>query len=238
MSIKIKQNPNNALTEEAEIERELADSPEERAEKGREANSTAAVVKSLEEAVKQWFLEAHALSEPGQFDPVKAGRLKMEMDVMMMTIQRAEAAEERAKAAAEKEYFDWLEANIPELFDIDGRPNWIESKKVMSQDKALLDNFDERLKRNIAANAGKRRGASKKTYADLADESDVEDAETVKQRVMRARRRQKALQETIEDLLGIAALGKTRGVHAVPPEEAKRTREKLLQAFRRILGVK
>jgi DNA invertase Pin-like site-specific DNA recombinase len=33
-------------------------------------------------------------------------------------------------------------------------------------------------------------GASKKTYADLADEFGIEDAETVKQRVMRARRRQ------------------------------------------------
>jgi hypothetical protein len=215
----------------------IADKPR-RADKGGEANSTAGVVKSLEEAAKQWVLEAHALLEPGQFDPVKAGRLKMEMDVMMLAIQRAKTAEERAKAAAEKEYFDWLEANIPELFNIDGRPHWIESKKVMSKDKAVLDNFDERLKRNIAANAGKKRGASKKTYADLADESDVEDAETVKQRVMRARRRQKALQETVQDLLGIAALAKTHGNRPVPPEESKRNREKLLEAFRRILKIK
>jgi hypothetical protein len=108
----------------------------------------------------------------------------------------------------------------------------------MSKDKALLDNFDERLKRNIAANAGKKRGASKKTYADLADESDVEDAETVKQRVMRARRRQKALQETVQDLLGIAALARTHGNRPVPPEASKRNRKKLLEAFRRLLRIK
>jgi hypothetical protein len=195
-------------------------------------------VKSLEEAVKQWALESHALLEPGQFDPVKAGRLKMEFDVMMLAIQRAQAADERAKAAKEEEFFDWLEENIPELFDIGGRPNWIESKKVMSKDKAVLDNFDERLNHNVAANAGKKHGASKKTYADLADESDVEDAETVKQRVMRARRRQKALQETIQDILTIADRGKTRGYRAVPPQESKRSREKLLKALRRIPRVK
>jgi hypothetical protein len=214
----------------------ITDKPR-RADKGGEANSTAEVVKSLEEAVKQWVLESHALLEPGQFDPVKAGRLKMEMDVMMLAIQRAKAAEERAKAPEGKEFFDWLQANLPESSD-QGRPRWLESERVMSQDKALLEDFDQRLERNIAANAGKKHGASKKTYADLADESGVEDAEAIKQRVMRARRRQKALQETIQDILGIAALAKTRGVRDVPPEESKRSREKLLEAIRRILRVR
>jgi hypothetical protein len=217
--------------------RSIADKPR-RAAEGAEANSTAGVEKSQEEAVKQWVLEAHALLEPGQFDPVKAGRLKMEMDVMMLAIQRAKAADERHEAAAEEEYFDWLKANIPEMFDIQGRPHWIESEEVISKDKELLDSFDEGLNRNIAANGGKKHGASKKTYADLADESGVEDAETVKQRVMRARRRQKALQQTIQDIRGIVALAKARGVRDVPPKESKKSREKLLEALRRILRVK
>jgi hypothetical protein len=100
------------------------------------------------EALKQWVLESHALLEPGQFDPVKAGRLKMEMDVMMLAIQRA-------KAAGEKDFIDWLEANLPELSG-EGRPRWLESEKVTSQDKRLLEDFDRRLERNIAANAGKK----------------------------------------------------------------------------------
>jgi hypothetical protein len=204
--------------------------------KGGEANSPPGVVKPPEEAIKQWVVEAHALLEPGQFDPVKAGRLKMEMDVMMLAIQRAKAAEEHANSAEKKEFFDWLEANLPELSD-EGRPRWPESEKVMSQDKSLLEDFDQRLERNIAANAGKKHGASQKTYADLADESGADDY-TVKQRVMRARRRQKALQETIQDILGIAALAKTYGNRAVPPEESKRNRKKLLEAFRRLLKIK
>jgi hypothetical protein len=150
-------------------------------------NSPNGVVKSDEEALKQWAFEAQALFEPGQFDPVKAGRLKTEMDVMMLAVQRAEADQ---RAASEKEYFDWLAANIPEMFNTQGRPHWIESAEIISKDKALLDSFDDKLNRNIAAKTGKKHGASKKTYADLADEFGIEDAETVKQRVMRARRRQ------------------------------------------------
>ena len=192
-------------------------------------------MKSQEGAVKQWAFEAQALLEPGQFDPVKAGRLKMEMDAMTLAMQHAEAAEH---AASEKEYFDWLAANIPEMFNTQGRPHWIESTEVMSKDKALLDSFDERLNRNIAANAGKRHGASKKTYADLADEFGVEDAETVKQRVMRARRRQIALQQTIQDIKSVAAQAKTFGPHGVSPKQVIKNRKKLLEAFQRILRVK
>jgi hypothetical protein len=203
-----------------------------RADKQGEASSTAAVLKSLEGAVRQWVPEAHALLEPGQFDPVKAGRLKMEMDVMMLAIQRAQAED---KAAEEREYSDWLEANIPEMFRVKGRPHWIESA---SQDKALLIKFDERLNRTVAQNAGKKHGASKKVYADLADEYGVEDVETVKQRVMRARRRQKALQETLQDIQGILARSRTRGDRKVPREESKKNRQKLLEAFRRIVRTK
>ena len=105
----------------------------------------------------------------------------------------------------------------------------------MSKDKALLDSFNERLNCNIAAHAGKKHGASKKTYADLADEYGVEDAETVKQRVMRARRRQKALQETTRDIMEMLGPPKTRGDRDVSPEEVKRNRKKLLKAFRRIV---
>jgi hypothetical protein len=198
-------------------------------------NSRSGVVKPHEEAVKQWAFEAQALLEPGQFDPVKAGRLKSEMDVTMLTIQRAEAD---GRAASEKEHFDWLAANIPEMFNTQGRPHWVESAEIISKDKALLDSFDERLRRNVAANAGRKHGASKKTYADLADDLGVEDTETVKQRVMRARRRQIALQQTIQEIRGIAAQAKTSGVRDLSPEQAAKNRKKLLEAFQRLLRVK
>lgn len=41
--------------------------------------------------------------------------------------------------------------------------------------QSLLDSFDRRLQRNIAENAGKKRGASEKTYAELADKSGDDD---------------------------------------------------------------
>jgi hypothetical protein len=198
-------------------------------------NSPNGVVKSDEEALKQWAFEAQALFEPGQFDPVKAGRLKTEMDVMMLAVQRAEADQ---RAASEKEYFDWLAANIPEMFNTQGRPHWIESAEIISKDKALLDSFDDKLNRNIAAKTGKKHGASKKTYADLADEFGIEDAETVKQRVMRARRRQIALQQTIQDIKSVADQAKTLGAGGVSPKQAIKNRKKLLEAFWRILRVK
>jgi hypothetical protein len=156
----------------------------------------------------------------------------MEFDVMMLAVQRAKAADERAKAV---NFDDWLEANLPESDE--GRPRWLESERVMSQDKALLEDFDQRLERNIAANAGKRYGASQKTYADLADESGADDY-TIKQRVMRARRRQKALQEITRVIMGILGRAKTRGDRDVSPEEAKRNRKKLQKALRRISRVR
>jgi hypothetical protein len=55
---------------------------------------------------------------------------------------------------------------------------------------------------------------------------------------MRARRRQKALRETMGEILGIAALAKTDASKVVPPEEYKRRKEKLLAAFRRVLRTK
>jgi hypothetical protein len=168
---------------------------------------------------------------PGQFDPAEAMRLKGKLDALMR-------AKQFAQETAEREYFGWLEANIPRLFNIKGRPDWIASGKVRSKDEALLKNFEQTLNRNIAANAGKKHGASKRTYADLADESGDEDPYTVKRRLMRARRRQKALQETIRDILGIAAAGQTDGGKAVSPQEYQRRGEKLLEAFRRILRTK
>ncbi len=165
---------------------------------------------------------------PDQFDPEEAMRVKMELDAQILAIQRAQKA-------IDTEYFDWLGANIPELFDTKGRPNWIASDKVTSKDRALLDNFDQKLDSNTAANAGKKHGASKKTYADLADESGDQDIETVKRRVMRARKRQKALRETIQDILGIAARAKTGGDKTIPHEEYERPRERLLKEFRKVL---
>jgi hypothetical protein len=178
-------------------------------------------------------LAGHALSEapPGQFDPEEAARLKMELVALILAVQRGRQETETA-------YFDWLETNNPELFDTKGRPNWIASEKVMSADKALLDSFDQTLQHNIAANAGKKHGASDKSYADLADKSGDDDPYTVKQRVMRGRRRQKALRETMREIQNIAALAKTDAGKVVPPEEYERRKEKLLAAFRRVVRTK
>jgi hypothetical protein len=198
--------------------------PRRRGEVG-EANRAAAVMKSPEEEVKRLVVACKALSEapPGQFDPEEAMRLKLELDALILDIQCI-------NEATDTQHFDWLEANVSELFDIKGRPRWIASEKVMSQDEALLKSFEQTLNRNVAANAGKKHRASHKTYADLADKSGDDDQDTVKQRVMRARRRRKALQETMQDILSIATLGKTGSA-----KEYKKREEKLLEAFRRIL---
>jgi hypothetical protein len=187
-------------------------------------------VKSREEEVRRLVLACKALSEgpPGQFDPEEAMRLKLELDALMLDIQHMEKATDR-------KYFDWLETNIPELFNIKGRPNWSKSEKVMGQDEALLNHFDQTLSHNVAANAGKKHRASQKTFDDLADKFGGDDAATVKQRVMRARRRRKALQATMQDILGIAALGKRDGDKVITPKGYKRRGEKLLEAFQRIL---
>ena len=97
----------------------------------------------------------------------------------------------------------------------------------------MLDSFEQK-KLKAAADVGKKHGASKKAYGHLADESGDEDIETAKRRVMRARKRQKSLQEAIQDILGIAALAKTDADKAIPPKEYERRRKKLLKAFRSI----
>lgn len=212
--------------------RSHAGKPRRRGEGG-EANPSAGVVKPLEEEVRRLVLAGHALSEapPGQFDPEEAMRLKLELDALILAIQRDQAK-------TDTEYFEWLEMNMPELSKIKGRPQWIASDKVMRKDKALLQDFEQTLNRNVTANAGKKHGASAKTFADLADKSGDDDTHTAKQRVMRARRRQKALLETIKDILGIAGLRETDHDKAIPPEEYKRRGEKLLKAFRRVLRTK
>jgi hypothetical protein len=198
------------------------------------ANRVADFVKSTEEEVKRLLLAGHALTRPGHFDPQEAMRVKLEFDGLFLNLQRA-------KQAAETEYFAWLEANIPELFSNKGRPDWIESEKVIRRDRALLKDFEHTLARNMAANAGKKHGASQKTYSDLADKYGDNDEETTKRRVMRGRRRQKALNETIQDIQDIlrsAAPGGTDRPKVTTPKEYERRREKLLQAFRRVLKVK
>jgi len=196
-------------------------------------NHVADFVKSTEEEVKRLVLAGHALTRPGHFDPQEAMRVKFELDGLFLNLQRA-------KQAAVTEYFDWLGANIPELLSNKGRPHWIQSHKVMVQDQALLKAFDDTLARNVAAK-GKKHRASQKTYSDLADKYGDNNEETVKQRVMRARRRQKALRETIQDIQDIlrnAALGETDRPKVTTPKEYERRREKLLQAFRRVLKLK
>jgi hypothetical protein len=167
---------------------------------------------------------------PGQFDPKEAMRLKLELDALIAAVQRA-------REATDTEYFDWLEANIPQLFSNRGRPNWIESEKVREQDEALLKEFEDALARNVAA-TGKTHRASQKTYSDLADKYGYEDEETVKQKVMRGRRRQKALNETIQDISHIAAKRETDSDKVITPQEYSTRREKLLETLRRLLRTK
>lgn len=111
-------------------------------------------------------------------------------------------------------------------------------EKVVRRDQALVKDFEDTLARNVAANAGKKHRASQKTYSDLADNYGDSDEDTVKRRVMRARRRQKALNETIQDILQLANLAKTDRGKVVTTNEYEKRREKLLQAFRRILRAK
>jgi hypothetical protein len=203
-----------------------------KARRGRQpgtANRAADV--SLEEEVKRLLLEGQALTRPGHYDPQKAMRVKLELDGLMLNIQRAKQAED-------VEYFGWLEANIPELLSNKGRPHWIQSEKIKEQDRALLKEFEDTFARNVAANAGKKHRASQKTYSDLADKYGDNDEETVKQRVMRARRRQKAFNQSTQDILRmVGPPNKNRG-KVVTSKEYERRRGKLLEAFRRILRAK
>jgi hypothetical protein len=196
-----------------------------RAEKAGTANRAADV--SIEQEIKRLLLEGQALTRPGHYDPQKAMRVKLELDGLMLNMQHA-------NQAAEAEYFGWLESNIPEMFRNTGRPDWIESEKVQEQDKALLKEFEDTLARNVAT-TGKKHRASQKTYSDLADKYGEEDEETVKQRVMRARRRQKAFKESTQDILSIAAQAEAARGKVIAPKEREERREKLLEAFRRLL---
>ena len=60
----------------------------------------------------------------------------------------------------------------------------------------------------------------------------------MKQWVMRARRRQKAMQETMREILEITALAETDAGKVVPPEEHERRKERLLAPFRRVVKTK
>jgi hypothetical protein len=165
-------------------------------------------------------------------------RVKLALDGILLNIQRANQAAERANQAAETEYFRWLETNMSEMFTNTGRPNWIESEKIMEQDRALLKEFEETLARNVAANAGKKHRASQKTYSDLADKYGDSDEDTVKRRIMRARRRQKNLNESIEDLFQIIGPPNKDRSKVVTSKEYDRRRAKLLEAFRRVISTK
>jgi len=165
-------------------------------------------------------------------------RVKLALDGVLLHIQRAEQAAERAEQAAEAEYLAWLKANIPEMSRNTGRPHWIESDKVMGQDRALLKEFEETLARNVAANAGKKHRASQKTYSDLADKYGDSDEDTVKRRVMRARRRQKNLKESIEEIFQIIGPPNKDRSKVVTSEKYEINRERLLKAFRRIVKTK
>ncbi len=193
---------------------------------------------SIEQEVKRLVLEGQALTRPGHYDPQKAMRVKLALDGVLLHIQRAKQAEERAKQAAEAEYFGWLEDNIPELFQNKGRPHWLQSEKVIGYDEQLLKEFEETLARNVAANAGKKHRASQKTYSDLADKYGDSDADTVKRRVMRARRRQKNLKESIQDIFQIIGPPNKDRSKVVTSKEYERRRGKLLEAFRRIISAK
>jgi hypothetical protein len=178
--------------------------------------------------IEFYFTEAFA--HPEKFDQKETQRMLLQWNAMV-------------ERATDRAFFKWLEANVPDMLTTKGRPHWSESEKIGEQDKALLKEFEETLKRNVAANDGKKRRASQKTYADLADKhqgkrradhDSVVDEYAIKQRVMRARRRQKALKETMQDILRIAERGKASDGNNTA-EECERSREELLEALRRIL---
>jgi hypothetical protein len=180
-------------------------------------------MKYREEEVKRLVLACQALSEapPAKFDPEKAMRLMVELDALIRDIRQHDEATDRV-------FFQWLDANIPEMSSNKGRPDWVKSPKVKGQDEALLKEFEDTLARNVKL-SGKKHRASQNTYADLADKYRA-DEYTVKQRVMRARKRRKALKQSTQDILQIAAEAKSKGGKGY-----KGRRERLLEAFRRIL---
>ena len=74
----------------------------------------------------------------------------------------------------------------------------------MQRDQLLLKKFEETLQKNINAQGGKVHLASQKTYADLTGR--IGDEDSTKRSVMRARRRQKDLNQSIQEILNIADL--------------------------------
>jgi hypothetical protein len=192
------------------------------------------MAKVLKEKVKRLVLAMKALADvpPEKFDPEEALNLQLEFAAFAL-IHNMEQ-----EAVSERRYFAWLEKNVPSLLKIRGRPGWI-SKNVIQHDEALLKEFEETLRNNIAANRGKTHRASQKTYADLTEKRGVSDDEyTIKQAVMRARRRQKALKQSIQEILGIAALAEQDRNKRPPVKEYKKRRKKLIEAFRRIVTPK
>jgi len=193
------------------------------------------MVKLLKEEFGRLILAMKALADapPEKFDPEEARKLQLDFAAIAL-IHNMEQ-----EAVADRRYFAWLEKNVPSLFNIRGRPGWIESKKVMQHDEALVKEFEETLRNNIAANRGKTHRASQKTYADLTEKRGVSDDEyIIKRAVMRARKRQKALKQFRQEILGIAALAEQDRNKRQPDKEYKKRRKKLIEAFRRIVTTK
>jgi hypothetical protein len=140
------------------------------------------MAKLLEEEVRRLVLAMKALADapPGKFDPEEARKLQLDFAAIALIHNT------KQEAVSDRRYFAWLEKNVPNLQKIGGRPRWIESKKVMQHDEALLKEFEETLRNNITANRGKTHRASQKTYADLTEKGGVSDDEyTIKQAVKR-----------------------------------------------------
>jgi hypothetical protein len=191
-------------------------------------------MENLEDRVKRLVLEMKALRDvpPEKFDPKKASELEAEFNQIARLYNMNDLEE------SDRRYFAMLQENLPKLFKTRGRPHWIESKKVKGQDDALLKEFEEARQKNIVANGGKAHRASQKAYTDLADKHDDSDDYTVKQRVMRARRRQKAFEQSKNEILETAALAKSDGNRPVSEKEYKKRQKKLVRAFQRILTMK
>jgi hypothetical protein len=193
------------------------------------------MAKLLEKEVRRLVLAMKALADapPEKFDSEEARKLQLDFAAIAL-IHNTEQ-----EAVSDRRYFAWLEKNVPSLGKIRGRPGWFESKKVLQHDEALLKEFEETRQNNVAANRGKTHRASQKTYADLTEKGGVSDDEyTIKQAVMRARRRQKALKESFQEILSIAALAEKDRNKPPTAKEYKRRRKKLIEAFRRIVTTK
>jgi hypothetical protein len=192
------------------------------------------VVKHLKKEVRRLAVDMKELADSTseKFDPQRARARELQREFAAIALADSLADD----PISDRRYFAWLQKNIPILKKTCGRYAWFESKSIMQRDETLLKKFEETLQKNINAQGGKAHLASQKTYADLTVLIGNEDS--TKRSVMRARRRQKDLTQSIQEILDIAALAEKDRIEPPSNKEYKRRRKRLLEALRRITATK